>query len=139
MNPQPDRAVAVLWEVGVTRHRSLAARCNCLSVERSSFHFACMEVCRRIASHTSVDWMLVKKIARYVCAVTFACNVEFGYQTRNSPMATSSFSVSIWCGFGRQNKRQSPSRANSAIVSACVLSLRGSGGTSLMRISTSSS
>ena len=46
--------------------RSLAARCNFLSVDRLDIQFACKEICRRMSSPCEADWKMVKKLARFL-------------------------------------------------------------------------
>ena len=48
------------------KFRSLAARCNFLSMDRPDLQYACKEICRRMSSPRTGDWMLLKKLARYL-------------------------------------------------------------------------
>ena len=47
------------------RFRSLAARCNFLNM-RPNLQYACEEICLRMSSPRPRDWMLLKKLARYL-------------------------------------------------------------------------
>ena len=44
----------------------MAARCNFLSMDRLDLQYACKEICRRMSSPRPRDWMLLKKLARYL-------------------------------------------------------------------------
>ena len=46
------------------KFRSLAARCNFLSMDRLDLQYACKEICHRMSSPR--NWMLLKKLARYL-------------------------------------------------------------------------
>ena len=43
------------------KFRSLAARCNFLSLDRLDLQYACKEICRRMSSPRTGNWMLLKK------------------------------------------------------------------------------
>ena len=49
---------------GAFRFRSLAARCNFLSMDRLHMQCARKEICRRMSSPRSRDWLCLKKLAR---------------------------------------------------------------------------
>lgn len=62
-----------------TQFRSLAARCYFLWSDRVDVQFACKDVCRRVASSTTADWAILKKMARCLKAHPRMV-VKFGYQ-----------------------------------------------------------
>ena len=45
--------------------RSLAARCNFLSSDRTHIQYACKEICRRMSEPCVSDWVMIKKLARH--------------------------------------------------------------------------
>ena len=62
-----------------TSFRSIVARCNFLAADRVDIQFACKEVCRRMSAPTSKDWVLLKKVCRYLRARP-RCVMRFDYQ-----------------------------------------------------------
>ena len=49
-----------------TRFRGLAARCNYLAQDRVDIQYACKEASRRMARPRRGDWILLKRIERYL-------------------------------------------------------------------------
>ena len=63
-------------------YRALVARANYLSQDRSDIAFAVKELCRSMSDPSESDWMMLKRLARYLIGRSRIV-VEFGYQARS--------------------------------------------------------
>ena len=65
-----DRMLAdlgpILGPADATMYRALAARLNYLALDRSDIQFATKEIARHMAAPTEGNWLLMKRIARYL-------------------------------------------------------------------------
>ena len=65
-----DRMLAdlgpILSPVDATMYRAMAARLNYLALDRSDIQFATKEIARHMAAPTEGNWLLMKRLGRYL-------------------------------------------------------------------------
>jgi len=77
-----------------TRYRSGVGALQYLSLTRPDISFSINRVCQYMSSLTTVHWVAVKRILRYLCST-----IDFGLQfTKSSSMLLSAFSDANWAG-----------------------------------------
>lgn len=77
-----------------TRYWSVVGALQYLSLTRPDISFSINRVCQYMSSLTTVHWVAVKRILRYLCST-----IDFGLQfTKSSSMLLSAFSDANWAG-----------------------------------------
>ena len=79
----------------LTKFRALSARLNYLAQDRPDLQYAVKEVARRMACPTQKDWLLMKRVGRYLLGAPRAVQ-EFTWQEMQSSFDT--FVDSDWAG-----------------------------------------
>ena len=64
------------------QYRACVARCNYMCQDRSDVQYQVKELCRAMSSPTEADWLMLKRLARYLIGRTRVI-VCFGYQEAN--------------------------------------------------------
>ena len=54
-----------------TRYRAIAARANYLAADRPDLMYAVKELCRGMAKPTELHWNKLKRLGRYLVAVSY--------------------------------------------------------------------
>ena len=62
----PHAEVRALTPEEAYEYKSLGARCNYLSADRSDIQFSTKEVCKAMSNPMTSDWEKLKKIGRYL-------------------------------------------------------------------------
>ena len=65
---ESEHDIISLDKMESTAYRSLAARCNYLAADRIDIQYAVKELCREMSCPTSISWIKLKKLARYLKA-----------------------------------------------------------------------
>ncbi len=85
----------VLGSADATLYRALAARANYLAQDRPDLQYAVKEIARRMARPTGSDWVLLKRLARYLL---HAPRGIFRYYWQDMPKEIDTFTDSDWAG-----------------------------------------
>ncbi len=79
----------------VTQYRGLAARANYLAQDRVDIQFAVKEIARRMAAPVNRDWLLLKRLARYLLGAPRSIT---HYCWQNKPTSVQVYVDSDWSG-----------------------------------------
>ena len=79
----------------VTQYRGLAARANYLAQDRVDIQFAVKEIARRMAAPVNRDWLLLKRLARYLLGAPRSIT---HYCWQNKPTSVQVYVDSDWAG-----------------------------------------
>ena len=92
---EDDKAGDLLDKAEVSRFRGLAARANFLSQDRADIQYATKEISRRMATPRAGDWLLLKRLARYIVG---APRVVYEYPWQSSGQGCEGYIDSDWGG-----------------------------------------
>ena len=92
---QNEADCKLLDKAETTKFRALSARLNYLAQDRPDLQYAVKEVARRMSSPTEGDWILMKRIGRYLLGAPRAVQ-EFPWQSLQTQLHT--YVDSDWAG-----------------------------------------
>jgi hypothetical protein len=78
-----------------TAYRGITARLNYLAQDRADIQYACKEASRRMASPREADWLMPKRIARYLIG---APRFEQKFVWQDAPEKADAYTDSDWAG-----------------------------------------
>ena len=89
-----DRSPVLKGE-DASRYRALAARINYLSLDRADLQYTAKTVSRYMANPRELDWVAIKRVARYLIGATRAVQV---YRWQQGPGDIDTYVDSDWAG-----------------------------------------